>query len=280
MNSTLNTATGSPDAELAARADERLTHAYEQIALADEQLARVTEKLSNMERDSQRDSRRRAAAVSPPRSSRERPALRGLLALILAGGIGAAAYAAQTPYGEAARSTIARWAPQYVAMSPPLSARPATSAPGPSGVQLAAAEAASVQPAAPATTQGVATTPAPMSPELTQMLQTMAHDIAALEQGVEQLKASQERMAVDNARAIEQLKASQEQMARPVVAKPGERPSETDPRAKKPAPAAPTVASAKPKPPQDRLPQDKPPPRQPSQARAQAQPIQLQPKPQ
>ena len=81
MNSTPNTATASPDAVLAARANERLTHAYEQIALADEQLARVTEKLSNMERDSQR----RPAAVSPPRSSRDRPALRGLVGLVLAG---------------------------------------------------------------------------------------------------------------------------------------------------------------------------------------------------
>jgi hypothetical protein len=275
MNSTLDTATASPDAVLAARADERLTHAYEQIALADEQLARVTEKLSNMERDSQR----RPAAVSVPRSSRDRPALRGLLALILAGGIGAAAYAAQTPYGEAARSTIARWAPQFVTISPPPSAKPATSAPGPSGVQLAAVEAASVQPA----TQDVAPTPAPISSELAQTLQTMTHDIATLEQGVEQLKASQERMAVDNARAIEQLKASQEQMARLVVPRSGDKPSETDPRAKKPAPAAPKVASAKPKSPQDKLPQDrslqdKPPPKQPSQARAQSQPIQLQPK--
>jgi len=269
MNSTLNTAAASPDAVLAARADERLTHAYEQIALADEQLARVTEKVSNMERDS----RRRPAAVSHPRSSRDRPALRGLLALILAGGIGAAAYAAQTPYGEAARSTIARWAPQFVTMAPPPSARPATSAAGPSGVQLAAVEAAPVQPAPQAATQDVAPTPAPVSPELAQTLQTMTHDIAILEQGVEQLKASQERMAVDNARAIEQLKASQEQMARLVVAKPGEKPSETDPRAKKPAAAAPKVASAKPK-----SSQDKPPPKPPSQARAQSQPIQLQPK--
>jgi hypothetical protein len=268
MNSTPNTATGSPDAVLAARADERLIHAYEQIALADEQLARVTEKLSNMERDSQRH----PAALSPPPSSRDRPALRGLLALFLAGCIGAAAYAAQTPYGEAARSSIARWTPQFVP-----SVKSATPAPGPTGVQLAAAEVASVQPAAGAATQDVAPTPAPMSPELAQTLQTLTHDIATLEQGVEQLKASQERAAVENARAIEQLKASQEQMARLVVGKSGEKPSEADPRAKKPAPAAPKLASAKPKSSQDKLPQDKP-PKPPSQARAQSQPIQLQPK--
>jgi hypothetical protein len=204
--------------------------------------------------------------------------LRGLLALFLAGCIGAAAYAAQTPYGEAARSTIGRWTPQYVPTSSPPSVQRVTSAPGPSGVQLAAVETASVQPAARAATQDVAPTPAPMPPELTQLLQAMTRDIATLEQGVEQLKASQERMAGENARAIEQLRASQEQTARLVVAKPGERASETDPRAKKPAPAAATVASAKPKPSQDKLAQDKPSPKPPSQARAQSQPIQLQPK--
>jgi hypothetical protein len=266
MNSTLNTVTGNPEAAPAARVDEGLTHAREQIAVADEQLARVTEKLSTMERDFQR----RPAAVSPPRPSRERPALRGLLALILAGGIGAAAYAAQTPYGEAARSTLSRWAPQFASMSPPQAANPASSTSGSSGAQLAAVEAASVQPAARAAQQDVAPTPAPMSPELLQTLQTLTHDIATLEQGLEQLKASQERMATENARAIEELKANQERMARLVVAKPGERISETDPRAKKPPAAAPKVAGAKP-------PLDRPPPK-PSQARAQSQPIQLQPK--
>jgi hypothetical protein len=42
----------------------------------------------------------------------------------------------------------------------------------------------------------------------------MARDLATLGQGIEQLKASQEQMARDNANAAAQLKASQEQMAR------------------------------------------------------------------
>ena len=46
------------------------------------------------------------------------------------------------------------------------------------------------------------------------MLQTMARDLANVEQGIEQLKTSQQQMASDNAKAIEQLKTSQEQMAR------------------------------------------------------------------
>jgi len=46
----------------------------------------------------------------------------------------------------------------------------------------------------------------------------MAHDLATLEQGIEELKTRQEQMARDNANAVEQLKASQDQMAR-VIAK-------------------------------------------------------------
>ena len=60
-----------------------------------------------------------------------------------------------------------------------------------------------------------------MSPELAQLLQTMARDLTNVEQGIEQLKASQEQMALDNAKAVEQLKASQEQMTR-LIAKASE----------------------------------------------------------
>ena len=50
--------------------------------------------------------------------------------------------------------------------------------------------------------------------ELAQLLQTMARDLANVEQGIVQLKANQEQAARDNAKATEELKASQEQMTR------------------------------------------------------------------
>jgi hypothetical protein len=52
------------------------------------------------------------------------------------------------------------------------------------------------------------------SPDLVHLLQKMARDLATVEQRIEQLKASQNQMAADNAKAVEQLKANQEQMAR------------------------------------------------------------------
>ena len=60
MESSLNTRRTDPhdvnpgpstQAELVSRADERLVHAYAQIARADEQLARVNEQLSKLEYD-------------------------------------------------------------------------------------------------------------------------------------------------------------------------------------------------------------------------------------
>jgi hypothetical protein len=113
----------------------------------------------------------------------------------LAACIGAAAIAWQSPYGDAA--IIATWAPQRVVTSSPPLENPGLAQTAP---------------------EDVAPTAAALSPELTQLLQSMARDLATLGQGIELLKASQEQMARDNANAAEQLKASQEQMAR-VIAK-------------------------------------------------------------
>lgn len=52
------------------------------------------------------------------------------------------------------------------------------------------------------------------SADLAPLLQKMAHDISNLEQGIDQLKLSQEQMSRDNASAVQQLQAGQDQLAR------------------------------------------------------------------
>jgi hypothetical protein len=122
----------------------------------------------------------------------------------------------------------------------PTTVAPTTAALPPELAQLLqrmdAAKAAPPQPAPPAQTapEDVAPTTAALRPELAQLLQTMARDLATMGQGIEQLKASQEQLARDNAKIAEQLKASQEQLAR-VIAKA----SEQNPRPRKPAPRPP-----------------------------------------
>jgi hypothetical protein len=184
---------------LAARADEELAHAYEQITRADEQLAHAEQQLSRLERE----------AVPGKRGVFDRPAVRGLTGLLLAACIGVAAIAWQSSY----RELIAKWAPHRVAASSPPVQDPALPAePGPTGVQAAAAETTSPQPEflAQSAAEDVAPAAAALSPELTQLIQSMARDIATLGQGIEQLKASQAQMARDNANAAAQLKANQE----------------------------------------------------------------------
>jgi hypothetical protein len=229
MHSTPDPKQTDPPNVLVARADEELAHAYEQITRADEEIARAEEQLSKLERDAARhpsDQPQTRMNTFRPAVPGKRPplggrAVRGFTGLILAACIAVAAIAWRSPHGDAAKQIIASWAPQLVlTSSPPLEKPGLPAQPSPPTVLAAAAKAAPPQPAPLAQTapEDVAPTAAALSPELAQLLQTMARDLATLGQGIEQLKASQEQMARDNANAAEQLKASQEQMVR-VIAK-------------------------------------------------------------
>jgi hypothetical protein len=196
---------------LIARADERLARTYEQLARADEQLARITEQLSRLGHDAARH----RSAVPGQLPLRGGSALRGIIGLLLATCILAAAFASQSPHSSAAKQIIARWAPQLVMTSLLPPKEPGLAAqPSPSTAQVVAAEPRPPTPPDQTAPQELGPTASPLSPELAQRLETMASDLANAEQKIEQLKASQEQTARDNASAIEQLKSSQEQAAR------------------------------------------------------------------
>jgi hypothetical protein len=242
MDTTLNPKQTDPRHVLTARADEELAHAYDQITRAGEEIARAEEQLSKLEHAARR-------TVPGKRPSLGKRAVRGFIGLMLAACICVAAFVWQSPYGDAARQIVARLAPQLVATaSLPLENPGLPARPNPPTVRAAAADTAPPQPAALAQTapQDVPPTAAALSPESMQLLQSMARDLAALGQGIEQLKASQEQMARDNAKAAEQFKASQEQMAR-VIAKASEaRASEQNLRPNvSPPPPRPTATPAR-----------------------------------
>ena len=257
MDTTLNPAQTDARHAVFARVDEELANVYEQLARADEQIAGMQEQLSKSERHPSDHPQARVntfrPAVPGKRASPGGRAVRGLTGLILTACIGAAAIVWQSsPYGDTARRIVARWAPQLVATSSlPPENRGVSAQPSPPVVQAVAANTASPQPAPLARTaaEDVAPTAAVLSPELTQLLQSMARDLVTVGQGIEQLKASQEQMTRDNASIAEQLKANQEQMAR-LSAKvseqnPRPRTSTPPPRlaaapARKPAPALPS----------------------------------------
>jgi hypothetical protein len=219
MNSKQNSEQTDPyDVAVAA-----LKEAGQQIGPANKQLPRINEQVSKSEPDAARHPsvQQKRLAVPPRRSSRGRLALQGLIGLLVAACIGAAAMVLRS-HGEVA----ARWAPLYLTSSPaPENPVPAQSSP--SAVQASASKAAPPQPALPApqaqtALAGSAPTAAGPSPEQEQLLQLLARgflavveqEIDELKTSIEQLKTSQEQMVRNNSAVAEQLKAAQEQMVR------------------------------------------------------------------
>ncbi|MGZ3351461.1 MAG: hypothetical protein ACXU89_21240 [Xanthobacteraceae bacterium] len=229
MDTTLNPKQTDTRHAVFARVDEELAKFYEQLTRGDEQIAGMQEQLSKSEHGAARHPSDHPQtrvntfrpAVPGKRASLGGRAVRGFTGLILTACICVAAIVWQSSYGGAAKRIAARWTPQLVATSSLPLENPGFSAqPSPPTVQAAAAKTASPRPAPLAQTaaEDVAPTAAALSPEVTQLLQSMARDLATAGQGIEQLKASQEQLTRDNASIAEQLKASQEQMAR-VIAK-------------------------------------------------------------
>ncbi|MEA2956133.1 MAG: hypothetical protein QOJ58_1633 [Alphaproteobacteria bacterium] len=164
---------------------------------------------------------RPAAAGNVHRRSMAGRALRAFAALLLAACIGVAGIAWQS---DAAKKMIAKVATQLVVTSSEPAEQPGSSAqPAKPAVEMAAASAASQTPAPPAQTAPAAVVPAAAvsSPDSSQLLQSMARDLASAGQEIEQLKAS-----------IEQLKASQQQMSRDMAKASENKASEQNSRAR------------------------------------------------
>ncbi len=158
----------------------------------------------------------------------------------------AATYAWQT-HGDRAERIMAKWMPQSVmawlpqtktaqadqpnpqpveataAPSPSVDATPPQAAPVTQAAtpQTATAEAAP-PPAAPQDAAPPVAAPAALPPEAAQQLQAMARDLAAAQQQIEQLKASQDQMARQLAKVTEEN--SRRRVAAPKAAPPPPRP--------------------------------------------------------
>lgn len=140
------------------------------------------------------------------------------LATLLFAIVSAVAAAAWQMYGDQAQDMIARWTPK-ISLS---STNSATSTPTPQPAMASADPAP--QPVAttqPAPAPSAASAAPAASPESTELLQSMARDVAALSQQVGDLKAS-----------IAQLKTSQDQMTRDMARLTEARPPERMPEAR------------------------------------------------
>jgi hypothetical protein len=190
----------------------------------------------------------RAAGNAGETRSARKALMRGATAVLLVFGAAGVAVAWKSPYADAPKDIIARWAPQLASvLSLPLdksapsaeSSSPAVQtatadttpppAPAESPTQDAAPAAATPSPPQDATAAAPPTTvaapqpaaepqpPAAPQPDVPQLLQSMAHDLASLKQGMEQLKVNQEQLTRENAKLAEEIKVSQEQIARLVT---------------------------------------------------------------
>jgi hypothetical protein len=209
MDTTPDPNQASPRQVLLDSADEELAHAQEQLTRAGEEMARAEEHLSRLEQDATR------RALWRERSSFGGAAMRGFTGLVLAAGVFAAAIVSQSSYGDTAKHIVAKWTPRLAATASPPPDEPGL--PAQLSPRITEANAAQIAVPPQSSPQDAAPAPVPVPPELTQLLQSMARDIAALGQGIEELKTKQEQMARDNASAVEQLKAGQDQMARAVA---------------------------------------------------------------
>jgi hypothetical protein len=217
-------------------ADEGLTQAHEQIAhaneevtqsasnqkatesanglieRADERLGRETEQIFKPEPDAAQD----PSPVPDRPLSAGRPAMRGLIGLLLAACIFVAAFVSQSSHIDPAKLIVDRRVAKLGSTSSlPLNQAGSRVPRRASAAQLNAAESIASQPTpSPQTApQDVAAT-ASLSLDQAQMLQVIARDLAKLGQRIEELNTRQEQMAGENAKAIEQLTASQHQLAR------------------------------------------------------------------
>ena len=164
------------------------------------------------------------------------------IVMALLGLFGATAAAAWQHYGDQATAMASEWAPPFVLAALPSAVRPTVAEqPSAPATEATATEQAAAQPAAP-----VASAPVPSEPAATTaaaaptaespQLQSMARDLATMNQQVEELKAT-----------IAQLKASQAQMTREFVKGSDARTTETRPAEQN---LRPKVSALTPPPPQ------------------------------
>ena len=191
----------APDIVLVARSDK----AHDAIGRASDSQTHMAPDFSAGPSVLPVDTTFRAAAVNDVKVRGDRRSIggrviRACIGFLLAICLAVAASLWQS-YGDAAKQIVARWVPQFALSSSSPQDNPGL--PGQPGAAAVQASAAKAVPPAQMAPEGVASTGATLSSESTQLLQSMAGDLAHAQQEIEQLKAS-----------VAELKASQQQMSR------------------------------------------------------------------
>jgi hypothetical protein len=187
-----------------------------------------------------------AEQTAMPRAPRRRPVLRAAITLVASAGLAGAvvtlvrdhtqAITSVTDRIDAAIQSVRENLPKAASTREPETAMsgarmsgtsaseaapmaPASSSPSPSPLPDATPAAPSSDPSS-AMAEATAERDVSPAPErdLVPLIEKIAHDVAGLQAGLQDLKAGQEQASRDHTRAIEQLQASQDQLARAVRA--------------------------------------------------------------
>ena len=206
-------------AEVRARIDER-------IAAIEAQAADAVEAAEPAGEDSE--------PMDVPPTARRRPVMRAAITLMASAGLVGAAVTLARDHTESITSVTDRIeaAVQSIRRENPQMAVP-TRAPEMATNQPGAAETAETTPASPPPTAEPSTSARSSDPssamaeaaperdmppapdrDVAPLIEKIAHDVAGLQTGLQELKANQEQAHRDHTRAIEQLQASQDQLAR------------------------------------------------------------------
>ncbi|UFZ05742.1 hypothetical protein LQG66_05355 [Bradyrhizobium ontarionense] len=188
-----------------------------------------------------------AEQTAVPRAPRRRPVLRAAITLVASAGLAGAVVTLARDHTQAITSVTDRIDAAIQSVRENLPKTASTREPETAMSGSSSSEAVLVAPASPSPSPSSAAlpplplpdaTPAPSSdpssamaeatperdvssaPErdLVPLIEKIAHDVAGLQAGLQDLKASQEQTSRDHTKAIEQLQASQDQLARAVRA--------------------------------------------------------------
>ena len=187
---------------------------YKEIAR--EVLARIDQRLANLEAEPAADPSEAqfgSDTVSSIMSSRDQAAFvglarRGLIGLVLSAGL-VAAISFLWSHHDTAIQSVAQWVPRF-----DLGAATPAAKPEPGPLATTRADAAQAQAVPPPRSALDKANPAPVPPELAELMRKVDRNIAGLAQAVTELRLAHQQVTVDNARTVEDIKASLDQMAR------------------------------------------------------------------
>jgi len=215
---------------------------YDYKEIAREVLARIDQRLADLEATAPPDHSETRfhleAASSNHRAAFVRRVARGLIGLLLSASL-VGAISLVWSHDETVMRRVAQWVPGFDGATPPAE-KPESALPATAKVIVDAVPAPAALPprAAPNNDKS---SPAPVPPQLTELMRKVDRNIAGLAQAVTELRLAHQQATGDNAKTAADIKASLDQMARTLATSAMARAPEQT-QAKPPAPAPQTLA--------------------------------------